>query len=96
MITDSDIKKMKVVFVTKKDLENMKKVFATKDDLKENNGILIKEVVELFNATNERIEEVNENLCQRIDKVLEQMKDHNDILDTHERRIEKVEEKVFI
>ena len=59
--------------------------------IKTNIQILLKEIVELFDATNKRIDESNE----RIDKVLAQLKDHNDILDNHERRIEKVEEKVF-
>ena len=44
---------------------------------------------------NEKIDGVNQNLSQRIDKVLTKLKDYNDILDNHERRIEKVEEKVF-
>jgi|GEM_PF-3178943 len=56
-----------------------------KETIKENNHILIKEIIELFNTTNERI-----------DKVLDQLKDHNDFIDTHERRIEKLEEKVFV
>ncbi|NCO88433.1 hypothetical protein COW98_01865 [Candidatus Roizmanbacteria bacterium CG22_combo_CG10-13_8_21_14_all_35_9] len=58
---------------------------------KKNNEVLVKEMVELFNTTNERIDDTNE----RIDKVLDQLKDRNDFLDTHERRIEKLEEKVF-
>lgn len=63
---------------------------------KENNEILVKEMTGLFNASNSRIDEVNENLSERIDKVLSELKDHNDIIDNHERRIEKVEEKVFV
>lgn len=51
---------------------------------KKNNQLLIKGMTELFDATNERI-----------DKVLDQLKDHHDIINNHERRIEKVEEKVF-
>ncbi|MEK7633273.1 MAG: hypothetical protein AAB437_00320 [Patescibacteria group bacterium] len=62
---------------------------------KENNDILVKDILDLFTVTNSRIDKVNENLSERIDKVLDQLKDHNDIIDTHERRIEKVEEKVF-
>lgn len=53
--------------------------------LKKNNKILIKGMTDLFNVTNERI-----------DKVLAQLKDHNDILNNHERRIEKVEERVLL
>lgn len=34
MITDTDIKKMKMIFVTKDDIEKMKAVFATKEDFK--------------------------------------------------------------
>lgn len=53
--------------------------------LANNNKILIKEMIGLFNATNERI-----------DKVLDELKDHDSDLDNHERRINKLEEKVFV
>jgi predicted nucleic acid-binding Zn-ribbon protein len=60
--------------------------------LANNNKILIKEMIGLFNATNERIDQTNE----RIDKVLDQLKDHDSDIDNHERRINKLEEKVFV
>lgn len=63
----------------------------------ENNKILVREMVSLFNVTNERIDQSNERIDQsneRIDKVLNKLEDHNDTLNDHERRIEKVEEKV--
>jgi len=44
-----------------------------KESFKENNKILVKEMIGLFNATNSRIDEVNENLGQRIDKVDENL-----------------------
>ena len=65
------------------------------DSIKTNNEDLLKEIIELFDATNNRIDQVNEKLSQRIDKVLDQLKSHHDVLNNHERRIEKAEEKVF-
>lgn len=68
------------------------------DAIKDNNKLIFKEMIELFNATNERIDQSNKRIDQsnvRIDKVLSQLKDHNDILNNHERRIEKVEEQIF-
>ncbi|MEK7633276.1 MAG: hypothetical protein AAB437_00335 [Patescibacteria group bacterium] len=63
---------------------------------------LATDVIDLFEATNSVIKKLDNKLSnkiditnERIDKVLDQLKDHNDIIDTHERRIEKVEEKVF-
>lgn len=79
MITDNDVKKLKKVFVTKDDLD---KKFDRK--FKENNEILIKEITGLFNSTNERI-----------DNVLKKLEDHQDDIDNHERRIEKLEDKAF-
>ncbi len=52
--------------------------------LKKNNEVLIKEIVELFDTTNERI-----------DKVLEKLDDHQGDINSHERRITKLEDKVF-
>jgi len=37
----------------------------------------------------------HEKLGGKIDKALQQLKDHNDILDNHEHRLDKVEDKVF-
>lgn len=68
----------------------------------ENNKILIKEMTGLFEVTNERIDKTNENidkvnnnLSPKIDQISKELKYNHNILDTHERRIEKVEEKVF-
>lgn len=54
------------------------------ETIKGNNEILVKEVMELFNVTN-----------SRIDKVLEKLDEHNDYLNDHERRIEKLEDKIL-
>ncbi|VVA44019.1 conserved hypothetical protein [Candidatus Roizmanbacteria bacterium] len=52
-------------------------------------GKLSEETVELFTITNKRLEEVNQNLGDKIDAI-------NGVIVNHEHRIEKVEEKVFI
>ena len=40
----------------------------------------------------EKIDKIDKNLSGKIDKVLDELKDHNDIINNHERRIEKIEE----
>ena len=61
------------------------------EKFKENNEYLVKETVSLFNATNEAIEETRET----VDKILDEVKGINSDIDNHERRIGKIEEKVF-
>lgn len=53
-----------------------------------------KEIVKLFNATNETVEKKAEETNRKIEKVLDNLDKHNDYLNDHERRIEKLEEKV--
>lgn len=97
----------------------------TKDDKKfieelisKNNDVLVKEMIDLFTVTNERIDKVeeklsnkidnvnknldekidkvNEYLGSRIDRVLDQLRDDDESINDHEKRIGKLEEKVFI
>lgn len=65
------------------------------ESITKNNGSLIKEIMELFNVTNKRIDDVDTKLSRKIDKVLDELKGHNDDIDNHERRIAKLEDKVF-
>ncbi|KKQ01408.1 MAG: hypothetical protein US11_C0009G0020 [Candidatus Roizmanbacteria bacterium GW2011_GWA2_36_23] len=95
MLTKSD---KKFIQDSVKDIitENNKSVKKTIDDaITINNEVLIKEIMDLFSATNERISQVEVKLGGKIDKALQQLKDHNDILDNHEHRLDKVEDKVF-
>ncbi len=93
MITDVDIKKMKAVFATKKDLKQLsdkfEAKFVTKEDLKialgENSQILVRDIIDLFDSTNERI-----------DKFLDRTETNEDELQDHENRLRKVEDKVFV
>jgi len=52
-------------------------------------GKLAEETVELFNITNKQLEEVNQNLGDKIDAI-------NGVIVNHEYRIEKIENKVFV
>lgn len=76
--------------LTKKDKLDIGEIVDVK--IKLNNEILIKEMVGLFNTVNERIDKSN----IRIDKILDKLSDHHGIINHHERRIEKIEEKVFV
>jgi len=80
---------------------------------KKNNEILVKNMLDLFTVTNERIDKLNKKLSdridsvnknlsekiddtdERIDKVFNHLRDDFGSIEDHERRIEKVEEKVF-
>lgn len=59
------------------------------DTLDKSLGKLAADTVELFTITNKRLEEVNQNLGDKIDAI-------NGVIVNHEYRIEKVEEKVFV
>jgi len=59
-------------------------VDTVKESIKENNKVLIEEIIGLFNVTNERI-----------DQVLDQLKDHDSDIDNHDKRIGNLEVKVF-
>ena len=59
-------------------------------------SVFSKQVVELFTVTNQRIDRVEENLSKRIDKVVVKLDEYTTYLNDHERRIEKLEEKVIV
>ncbi len=93
MITDKDITKLKKVFITKKDV----KAFATKDDLK-------KELKKY--ATKEDLENTSDGIVKEIHTVIEMIGDisqkldkdkreTDDILEHHERQIDRLNDKVF-
>ncbi len=69
----------------------------------ENNKALRKDMVDLFNATNEHIDMVYEKLNSRLDdannrieRVLDKLGEHQSIINNYERRIKKIEEKTLI
>jgi len=84
------------------------------DSIKNNNDVLVKDMLDLFTVTNERIDKLDEKLSnkidgvnksfgerlddtnERIDKVLDQLRDDDESINDHEKRIEKIEEKVFV
>lgn len=85
MITDADIKKMKAVFATKDDL----KAFATKEDLKK---FMTKE--DLRRSTDQLVELITIGF-NRTDKAIERLSEHDDMIDNHEHRLDRIEDKVF-
>lgn len=89
----------------------------TKDDRKyieelfnKKNEILVKDMLDLFNANNSVIEKLDNKLSDKIDKTNERIDDTNekidrvlnnlsndfDSIEDHEKRIGKIEEKVFV
>lgn len=85
MITDNDVKKLKKVFVTKNDFNNFKK-----------------HVNKRFENTDKKIDKIAEDLTSVLtisseisQKLDERVKEHDNILDDHERRLDKVEDKIF-
>jgi hypothetical protein len=97
MITAGDINKLKTVFVTKdylkkelsnyptkEDLKNELKNYPTKDDLKKELAVVINEITNVVMTLSEGIQES-----------LDRLKDHDSALKNHERRLDKIEDKVF-
>ncbi len=67
MITDTDIRKMKSVFVTRKDF---------------------------YKALDELTRLITGGFS-RVDEAINELKEQSDILNDHERRLDRVEDKVF-
>lgn len=66
--------------ITDMDLKKMKAIFVTKKDLKGSIG----ELVELITSGFDRVE-----------KTITKTNDHDEIIENHERRLDKIEDKVF-
>jgi hypothetical protein len=101
MITDADIKKMKVVFAIKEDLKQLsdkfEAKFVTKEDLKVAlEKYATKDDIQLNTKyIVEAMTEMTDSLIERINKVLYRTETNEDELQDHENRLRKVEDKVF-
>ena len=108
MITDQDIAKLEKIFVTKVDLKQELKAYPTKDDLKKElkkyatkdevaeivgraTDTMVKEfltAIEMIGRMSEKIEEISNKLDKN-------SSEHDDILEHHQRQIDKLNNKVF-
>lgn len=59
--------------------------------LRKNNSILGDQIIELFNITNKRLDRQE----HKLDMVLEKLDEHQNFINNHEGRIERLEDKVF-
>lgn len=88
MLTQKDFQKLKDTFVTKEELKMTLKAelsnYPTKTDL--NN--VVGELIELIQSFQRSMEE-------RFDRFEAKFSDHDNILNNHEYRLDKVEDKVF-
>ena len=89
MITDKDIEKMKKVFATKGELRSLKVKMATKEDLKK---YATKEDIQ--RSTDELVDLITVSFG-RVDKAIERMEEHDDIINNHEHRLDKLEDNVY-
>ncbi|MEK7495709.1 MAG: hypothetical protein AAB788_04155 [Patescibacteria group bacterium] len=81
MITDADIKKMKAVFATKEDLKAMdKRIDSLSNSQRQNTEDLIELITSGFDRT---------------EKAIRMISDHDEIIENHERRLDKIEDKIF-
>lgn len=85
MITDTDIKKMKEVFTTKEDLEKIEKKIK---------ALELKMSTNLQRSTDQLVDLITVGFS-RTDKALERLEEHEDILNNHEHRLDKMEDKIF-
>jgi len=81
MITDNDIKKLKTVFATKEELRALDLKMATKQDLQKSTNQLIELITVGFD---------------RIDKAIEKLDEHTDVINNHEHRLDRLGDKVFV
>lgn len=88
--TKEDLKR----FATKEDLER----FVTKEDFDTRLDTMSKEIVNLFNSTNQRIDRIDEKIDRNneiILEILQEIRTHRIVLGDHEKRFQKVEAKLF-
>lgn len=99
MITDADIKKMKVVFATKEDLKQMSNKFetkfATKEELKSLDSKVDRGFVEIIDFIGETRDKIVNQLSKQINDFRDEMRDinrnHQSTLNNHEVRIAHLE-----
>ena len=88
MITDKDVIKLKKTFVTKDDLKKELKKYATKDEVKsiveQSTNAVVKEILTVI--------EMVGDISQKLDK---DKRETDDILEHHERQIDRLNDKVF-
>jgi len=99
MLTNGDITKLKTIFATKEDLKRL----ATKEDLKDfptktdSKGFAMKNDLKGF-ATRKGQEEIIEGIktiIEMIGKEKVRNDEQDNILNNHERRFDKIEDKIF-
>ena len=99
MITDKDITKLKKVFVTKdyfkKELNNELSKYATKIEMEnaldKRTDIIVKDVrtvIELVGDMSLQLEKIGKKLDKKTTE-------HDDILEHHQRQIDRLNDKVF-
>jgi len=93
MITQTDIQKLKEVFLTKEDLRselrNELKKYATKEDME--TLATKRDIQNIADQVVDFVSIVAENVQTSIDE----LKNHKDTLEHHERRINELEDKVY-
>ena len=105
MITTSDINKLKTVFATKDDLLEVKKdiVVIKKDivgikkdvvDIKKDIVGVKKDIIGVKNDIRDVISGIH-TIIEMVGEEKTKNKEHDDILEQHERRLDKIEDKVF-
>jgi len=102
MITDADIKKMKAVFATKEDIKllsnKFEAKFATKDEMNDGFINMDKKIDNLSDRLQKNTEDLIELITTGFDsleKSSSRINEYDSILDDHEKRIERIEEKAF-
>lgn len=77
--------------ITNADIKKMKAVFATKEELK---ALDSKIATNFQNLTNELVELITSGF-DRTEKAIRMISDHDEIIENHERRLDKIEDKIF-
>jgi hypothetical protein len=95
MIKSKNVKKLKPVFTIKDEFkaqrEYLDEKFATKEDI--NAGF--KSVSEDIRTVIDMVGDINQKLKETIEKFDKKSVEHDEMLENHERRLDRVEDKIF-
>lgn len=97
MITDSDIKKLRAIFPTKDDFKNEFAKYATKKDLQTEltKYATKKDMQNLSDEIVKTMTEMFSHVYEKLDAIIGKFEIHDDKIDSHEKRIGRLENKVF-
>lgn len=83
---------MRIAMLTRVDLKELERRFVTKEEFRSRMGNVVDEIIDLLNAFRK---ELKQDILELKDEFIEMRKELRDIVENHERRLDRLEDKIF-